>query len=261
MKMGSTTYENERKEKEKITRNKSFIKEIKQKRSHKNLEGHLNLFSEGASSFLFSHKYNDAKDKVTILLNQSDALFEKLLDHLCNLSLSKIQEDRYKSIIGEYRESFRQLRIWYTVDDETLISHKFNDDINEYDPEERNEQTIYSFKTDLAVILKQSILVIAKWFDESFSKISEIRSSNKTMFTFKIKEVDEVFETLVTTFYKNKMLSIIPDIVFTLESTRITKGSIIAQNYLVSKYRMNIKKGLDAFRRNVSRFYIKLGNS
>lgn len=55
------------------------------------------------------------------------------------------------------------------------------------------------------------------------------------------------------------MLAIIPDIVFTLESTRISKAAILAQNYLVSKYRMNVKKGLDAFRRNVSRFYIKLG--
>lgn len=55
------------------------------------------------------------------------------------------------------------------------------------------------------------------------------------------------------------MLAIIPDIVFTLESTRISKGAILAQNYLASKYRMNVKKGLDAFRRNVSRFYIKLG--
>lgn len=162
----------------------------------------MNLFSDGANSFLFSHKYNDAKDKVTILLNQSDALFERLLDHLWNLSLSKIQEDRYKMILSEYREMFRQLRVCYTVDDETLISQKQYDEVDGLAIEEHNEQTMHSFKTDLAVILKQSILVIAKWFDESFSKISEIRSTNKTMFTFKIKEVDEVFETLVTSFYK-----------------------------------------------------------
>ena len=73
-----------------------------------------------------------------------------------------------------------------------------------------------------------------------------------------MREVDSLFDTLVTTFYKNKVLSMIPDLVFTLESTRFSKAVIISQKLLESKHKANLRKGLDGMRRNVSRYYIKL---
>ena len=81
------------------------------------------------------------------------------------------------------------------------------------------------------------------------------------MYSFKMKEVSAVFDTLVSGYYKGKVLALMPDLVFTLEATRMAKAGIISQNYLSAKHRLNLKKGLDAFRRNVSRFYIKQGKT
>ena len=103
----------ETKEVERVTRNKKFIREVKQKRTYKNIEHHLDQFSKGFKIYLNSNQYNDVKDKIIILLNQADALYEKLLDHLCNLALNRKQEERYREIISEYRETFRQLKISY----------------------------------------------------------------------------------------------------------------------------------------------------
>ena len=74
-----------------------------------------------------------------------------------------------------------------------------------------------------------------------------------------MREVDHVFDTIITSFYKNKILSMIPDLVFTLESTRYSKATIISQKLLESKHKTNLRKGLDSLRRNVSRFYILQG--
>jgi len=81
------------------------------------------------------------------------------------------------------------------------------------------------------------------------------------MCSFKMQEVEKVFDTIVNSFYRSKLLSVIPDVVFTLESTRIHKATIISQNYIKNKHRMNLKKGLDSFRRTVSRYYIKQGKT
>lgn len=75
-----------------------------------------------------------------------------------------------------------------------------------------------------------------------------------------MREVDSVFDTLVTTFYKNKVLSLIPDLVFTLETTRLSKAVIISQKLLEIKHKSNLRKGLDRMRRNVTRYNIRQGN-
>lgn len=111
--IGTTTYENERKEKERKTRNRSFIREVRQKKSLNNLESSLKELNKGFVSFISSNQHQDVKDRYDILLHQSDALFEKMLDHLCNLSLTRQQEAKYKSMIAEYRESFKIFKVSY----------------------------------------------------------------------------------------------------------------------------------------------------
>lgn len=122
---------------------------------------------------------------------------------------------------------------------------------------EDSELLMNHFRTDMGLIFKQSISTIAKSFDDCFFGISELSSTNKALYSYKMREVDALFDTIVTSFYKNKVLTMIPDLVFTLEANRLSKAAIISQNLLDKKYKADLKKGLDAFRRNVSRFYIK----
>jgi hypothetical protein len=124
---------------------------------------------------------------------------------------------------------------------------------------EDSELLMTHFRTDMGLIFKQSITTIAKSFDDCFFGVSEISSTNKALYSYKMKEVDALFDTIVTSFYKNKVLNMIPDLVFTLETNRLSKAAIISQNLLGAKHKNDLKKGLDALRRNVSRFYIMQG--
>lgn len=197
-----------------------------------------------------------------ILLNQADALFEKLLEHLCSLAMTQQQEDKYITVINQYRETFRQLKVGYSSNEDMLLVNEIdNQNKLNCDKKDKNSFLFENFKTNIGVVFKKSIHEISKWFDECFSNISDLNTSNKPMCSFKMQEVEKVFDTIVNSFYRSKLLSVIPDVVFTLESTRIHKATIISQNYIKNKHRMNLKKGLDSFRRTVSRYYIKQGKT
>jgi hypothetical protein len=81
----------------------------------------LRQFTDGFKLYLSSSQFADVKDRIAILLNQADALYEKLLEHLSSLALTKSQEEKYIDIIGQYRETFRQLKIGYTANEDMLI--------------------------------------------------------------------------------------------------------------------------------------------
>lgn len=163
-------------------------------------------------------------------------------EHLGTLALTRQQQDRCATTVAEYRENFRQLKL-------------------AFEEGNKGEGELEGLKTDLGAIIRQSLGEVTQWFDEWFANIEEIGGSNRAMYSFKMKEVSAVFDTLVSGYYKGKVLALMPDLVFTLEATRMAKAGIISQNYLSTKHRLNLKKGLDAFRRNVSRFYIKQGNT
>lgn len=82
---GTSTYENRQRDKERKERNQlygGFLKEVKRKRGCNNLEENLQQLYNGFNSFLSNNQEIDIIDKISILLDQSDALFEKLLEHL-----------------------------------------------------------------------------------------------------------------------------------------------------------------------------------
>lgn len=247
----ASTYELEKEEKDRRTRNRSFIKQVKQKRQFRNLESDFMQLNQGIDSFIESNQNNDAKDKFSILLRQSDALFEKILDHLSSLWLNRQQKNKYHNIISEYRESFKNLKISYC--DEAIGKLEYQNSVS--DPEVMYRK-VANFRHDLSKIIHRGINSIAMCFDESLVKISEIGKDNNPLYSYKTREIDNVFNTIATTYYKNKILSVMPDIAYTLESTRFAKAIIIVQYFQIKKHKQLLHKGFKSFRSEITRYYI-----
>jgi len=161
--MGSTTLENDKKTLEKKTRNRSFVREVKNKRPLRNFEKHLKEFSNGFKLYLSSNQFADVKDRVMILLNQADALFEKLLEHLCSLAMTQQQEDKYITVINQYRETFRQLKVGYSSNEDMLLVNEIdNQNKLNCDKKDKNSFLFENFKTNIGVVFKKSIHEISK---------------------------------------------------------------------------------------------------
>lgn len=115
---------------------------------------------------------------------------------------------------------------------------------------------VNKFKNSLTSILKQGMQSIALCFDECLVKLNRLGSKQNSVYDCKMKEVNTVFNTIVASYYKNRLLAILPDLAFTLETTRFSKGAIIVANYQKSKYKFMLREGIEAFRRNLTSYYV-----
>ena len=207
--------------------------------------------NQGIDSFIEGSQNNDAKDKFGILLRRSDALFEKILEHLSNLWLSRQQKNKYQNIISKYRESFKNLKISYC--DETIGKLEYQSLITDTEVVYRK---VANFRHDFSKLIHRGIQSIALCFDESLVKISEIGKDENPLYSYKIKEIDNVFNTIATTYYKNKILSVMPDIAYTLENTRFDKAIIIVQYFQTKIHKQLLNKGFKAFSSEIIRYYV-----
>ena len=143
----------------------------------------------------------------------------------------------------EYKDAFKGLKLSYVDDNMSSCDGAFY-------------YTSEQFKSDLTGLLDKGLRAITTCFDESMTKISKTESENSTLYNYKIKEVESVFTTIVTTFYKNKVLSIMPDIVHTLETSRFSRAAVIIDHFQAKKHKMRLNRGLRAFQANLTGYYM-----